>query len=60
MRTPTNKVLTTPEKVDRLKMQLKILEAELDEFLRGEWSHEYYMTIGYNKVFTGKKIYKER
>ena len=52
-------MLTTKEKIERMKLELWVLESELAGYLRGEWRHEYYMTIGYNKVYTGRKIYKE-
>ena len=50
--------LTTDEELEQMKMQLLLLQLELDSYMRGDWRYEYYMTIGYNKVYTGKKIYK--
>lgn len=48
---------TTAEKIERMKLELLLLRWELESYLRGEWRPEYYWTIGYNKVFTGRKIY---
>ena len=35
-----------------------LLREELRGYLEGEWKPVYYFTIGYNKVYTGNKIYK--
>jgi hypothetical protein len=51
--------LTTQEKITRMNLNLFLLRSELESYLRGEWHHEYYWTIGYNKVYTGRKIYHE-
>lgn len=50
--------LTTQEEIEYLKIYLLLLREEVRGYLDGEWVPEYYMTIGYNKVFTGRKIYR--
>jgi hypothetical protein len=49
--------LSTDERLEQLKLELLLLQLELDSYKHGDWRYEYYMTIGYNKVFTGRKIY---
>jgi hypothetical protein len=49
---------TSAEQIQYMKLELILLQAELASYLDGDWVHEYYMTIGYNKVFTGRKLYK--
>ena len=49
-------ILTTKDKIEHLTLDLLLLRAELEAYIRGEWRHEYYWTIGYNKIFTGRKI----
>lgn len=48
-------MLTRQEQLDRMKLELALLGGELRGFLNGDWSPEFYFTIGYNKVFTGRK-----
>jgi hypothetical protein len=48
---------TSAEQIEYMKLELILLQADLTGYLNGDWKYEYYMTIGYNKVFTGKKIY---
>ena len=48
---------TTQEKIERMKLELFLLRSELESYLRGDWRPEYYWTIGYNKIYTGRKIY---
>jgi hypothetical protein len=52
--------LTTEEELQHMKLQLMLLQVELDSYARGDWRYEYYMTIGYNKKFTGRKIYNSK
>lgn len=51
------RVVTTEERIDEIKLHLLILKTEIQGYLDGEWSPEYYMTIGYNKFYTGRKRY---
>jgi hypothetical protein len=51
--------LTTKDKIKYITLDLMLLKSELESYLRGEWRYEYYMTVGYNKVYTGRKIYNE-
>lgn len=48
---------TTTQQIEQMKLELILLQADLAAYLNGDWRYEYYMTIGYNKVFTGRKIY---
>jgi len=48
---------TSEQEIEHIKLQLLLLQLELDSYRHGDWRYEYYMTIGYNKVFTGRKIY---
>lgn len=49
---------TTTQQIEQMKLELILLQADLEAYLNGDWRYEYYMTIGYNKVFTGRKVYK--
>lgn len=49
--------LTTKDKIEYIKLDLMLLKSELESYLRGEWRYEYYMTVAYNKVYTGRKIF---
>jgi hypothetical protein len=48
---------TTDQTVDRLKLELILLKSELQGYIDGIWIPEYYLTIGYNRVYTGRKKY---
>ena len=48
---------TSDEEIEEMRLSLILLKAELDGFIQGDWHHEYHMTIGYNKKFTGRKIF---
>ena len=50
-------ILTTKDKIEHATLNLILLKSELESYMRGEWRHEYYWTIGYNKIFTGRKIF---
>lgn len=49
---------TSQQKIDEMKLELLLMQSDLASYLNGDWRYEYFMTIGYNKVFTGRKIYK--
>lgn len=51
-------MLTTEEQIQKLKLQLIILKSEIDLYLKGEWVPEYHLTIAYNRVYTGRKVYR--
>jgi hypothetical protein len=48
---------TSEQQIESMKIDLLIMQAELASYLHGDWRYEYYMTIGYNKKYTGRKIY---
>jgi len=50
---------TTADEIERMKLELLVLQAELEAYLAGDWRYEYHMTIGYNKKYTGRKIYRD-
>lgn len=50
---------TTTEQIQYMKLELMLLKVDIASYLNGDWYYEYYMTIGYNKVYTGRKIYHE-
>jgi hypothetical protein len=49
--------LTSSEEIEWLKVEMLMLKAELDGYLLGHWTPEYHLTIGYNRVYTGRKRY---
>jgi len=49
---------TSDQEIEEMRLSLILLKAELDGYIRGDWWHEYHMTIGYNKKFTGRKIFR--
>lgn len=49
--------LTGQETIEELKLGLLMLKGELQTYLDGVWVPEYYLTIGYNRVYTGRKKY---
>ena len=50
-------ILTTKDKIEYAALNLILLKSELESYMRGEWRHEYYWTIGYRKIYTGRKIF---
>jgi hypothetical protein len=48
---------TSRQTLDEAAVHLELLKYDLESFLRGEWRYEYFYTIAYNKVYTGKKVY---
>jgi hypothetical protein len=48
---------TSEQEIEWMKLELFLIRAELESYLAGDWQYEYHMTIGYNKKYTGRKIY---
>ena len=49
--------VTTAETIVHLHRELELLRSDLELYMQGYWRHEYYMTIGYNKIYTGNRIW---
>lgn len=49
---------TSDQEIEEMQLSLFLLKAELEGYIRGDWRPEYHMTIGYNKKFTGRKIFR--
>lgn len=48
---------TSEQEIERMKIDLLLLQADLESYLNNEWRYEYHMTIGYNKKYTGRRIF---
>ena len=49
--------LTSQDTIEELRVKLLILQCEIQSYLDGVWVPEYHLTIGYNRVYTGRKKY---